>query len=341
MFNKLKDSVVVVTGASSGIGRATSLRLAEKGAYVVAGARRKGALETLAQQCHQRGTAAIPVVTDVTEEEDVERLAGKAVEHFGRIDAWINNAAVSLFARFEEAPPEAYRRVLETNLFGYISGARAAIRYFREQGDGTLINVSSMLGEGGSPYVSAYVTSKFGINGLSMCLRQELKDTDIDVCVVMPASIDTPLFQQAANYTGRAVKPMNPVFEPDKVAKTIAKLIKRPQDMVYVGNPGRMMGTLRKVSPTAYENAMARQVEKDHFQDEAAPPRSGNLFEPQEHWGRVDGGWGGKKGLWDNGAAKVAAAGLMVALPAMAWAMWPQKTTALRKVRALLPGVPS
>ncbi len=339
MFNKLKDRVVVVTGASSGIGRATALRLAEKKAYVVAGARRRGALESLAQQCHQRGTAAIPVVTDVTDEEAVERLAGKALEHFGHIDAWINNAAVGLFARFEEAPPEAFRRVLETNLFGYVHGARAALRYFRDQGYGTLINVSSMLGQGGAPYESAYVTSKFGINGLSMCLRQELKGTDINVSVVMPASVDTPLFQQAANYTGRVVKPIDPVFDPDKVAKTIVKLVKRPRDMVYVGNAGRMMGALRKVSPRVYESAMVRQVEKDHFQDEAAPPRSGNLFEPQEQWGRVDGGWANGRGLLKNGAAKVAVAGLLMALPAMAYAMWPSKTArTVSKVRALLPG---
>ncbi len=339
MFNRLKDNVVVITGASSGIGRATALRLADKGAYVVAAARRERALETLAGECEQRGTPALPVVCDVTDEDAVEDLADEALSHFGRVDAWVNNAAVSLFARFEEAPSDAYRQVIETNLFGYIHGARAAIRCFREQGYGNLVNVSSMLSRGGSPYVSAYAASKYAVNGLSRSLRQELTDSDIEVSVVMPASIDTPLFQQAANYTGRAVKPMDPVYAPEKVAHTITKVIKKPKPLTYVGNAGRMMGMLNNVSPPSYDKAMARQVENDHFQELPAPPQEGNLYEPQDHWARVDGGWGGKTGLLSNGTAKVAMAGLAMALPAMAYAWWSNGgASKLNKVRALLPG---
>ena len=340
MFNSLKDNVVVITGASSGIGRATALMLAEKDVRVVAAARRREALESLARETEQRGQQALAVPTDVTDPEAVEALAQTAIDHYGRIDAWVNNAAVSLFARFEEAPPEAYRQVIETNLFGYIHGARAAIRRFREQGDeGTLINVSSMLARGGSPYVSAYAASKFAVNGLSMSLRQELQDSDIDVSVVMPASIDTPLFQQAANYTGRAVKPMDPVYAPEKVARTIKKMIKRPKNTVYVGNAGRMMGTLNKVAPKTYDKAMARQVERDHFEDLPAADDDGNLFEPRDHWARVDGGWDGKKSFFNNGAAKVALAGVAMAVPAMAWAYFSSDDTEpVDRLRSLLPG---
>lgn len=335
MFNGLKDSVVVVTGASSGIGRATALLLAKKGAYVVAAARRRQALQSLVQECEELGTPALAVPTDVTDEEAVQFLADQALERFGHIDAWINNAGVSLFARFEEAPSDAFRQVLETNLFGYIHGARSAIRCFRQQGYGTLINVSSMLARGGSPYVSAYVTSKYGVNGLSLSLRQELQDTDINVCVVMPASIDTPLFQQAANYTGRAVKPMEPIYNPEKVSKAIVKLMRRPTDLVYVGHAGRMMGTLNKISSKTYEKVMARQVERDHFEDLPAPDRDGNLFEPQDRWARVDGGWNGTT----NGAAKVVAAGLMLTLPAAAWMWWSSRSSKTgRTLLRLLPG---
>lgn len=338
MFESLEDHVVVITGASSGIGRATALELADRGVHVVAAARRQHALESLAGECEQRGTRAIPVPTDVTDEEAVDDLADEALGRYGRIDAWINNAAVSLFARFEEAPTDAFRQVVETNLFGYVHGARSAIRAFREQGYGNLINVSSMVSKGGQAYTSAYAASKSAINGLSTSLRQELEDTDIDVSVVMPASIDTPLFQQAANYTGRAVKPMDPVYAPEKVASALVKCLKRPRPLTYVGNAGRMMGALNKVSPRSYEKTMARQVESDHFQDLPAPPQEGNLFDPQDHWARVDGGWGGQKGVANSGAAKVALAGVALAVPAAAYA-WASSgdSSPLDRVRSLLP----
>ena len=337
MFNKLKDSVVVVTGASSGIGRATAMTLAKKGAHVVAAARRVEALDELARDCEGFKGDVLVVPTDVTDEDAVEHLADQALEHFGKIDAWVNNAAVTLFAQFEEAPRDAYRRVLETNLFGYIYGARAAIRAFREQGYGNLINVSSMVTRGGSPYISAYVTSKYGVNGLTKCLRQELQDTDIDVCLVMPASIDTPLFQQAANYTGRAVKPMDPVYDPRKVSDCIVDLIKSPEDETYVGNAGRALGALHKISSKTYEKTMARQVPKKHFRELPAAPNNGNLFEPQNHWARVDGGWNGKRGITKNGAAKVATAGLMLAIPAAAWVWWNNGGQSKSWVQKLMP----
>jgi NAD(P)-dependent dehydrogenase (short-subunit alcohol dehydrogenase family) len=133
MAQKIRDSVVVITGASGGIGRATALVLAGRGAAVVLAARRQQPLYELAGECEERGGRALAVPTDVTDEEAVRRLAQQAVEQFGRIDTWVNNAAVTLFGRIEETPYEAYRRVIETNLFGYIHGARVVIPYFREQ----------------------------------------------------------------------------------------------------------------------------------------------------------------------------------------------------------------
>src|SRR5205814_6243190 len=142
----------------------------------------------------------------------------------------VNTAAVTLFGRLEETPSEPYRRVIETNLFGYVHGSRAVLPYFREQGSGVLINVASVVGKLGQPYTSAYVASKFGIVGLSECLRQELRDAkDIHVCTILAPSTDTPLFQQAANYTGRAVKPLSPLHEPEEVAQTIVHCAERPQ----------------------------------------------------------------------------------------------------------------
>jgi NAD(P)-dependent dehydrogenase (short-subunit alcohol dehydrogenase family) len=210
MSRKLRDSVVVITGASTGIGRATALAFARQGAHVALASRREDALERTAQECRSFGARALVVPTDVTDEAAVEQAAQNAFQEFGRLDVWVNNAAVTAFGRFEETPPEVYRKVIETNLFGYVHGARAALPYFREQGSGTLINVSSVVGVAGIPYVNSYVTSKFAIRGFSESLREEMADEPINVCTILPSSIDTPLFQQGANFMGWGSKPLPP-----------------------------------------------------------------------------------------------------------------------------------
>jgi short-subunit dehydrogenase len=286
------DTVVVITGASSGIGRATALAFARRGAKLVLAARRAEVLEEVAEECNRYGGEAVAVPTDVTSEDAVDALARRAVERFGRIDVWVNNAAVTLFGRIEQAPSAAYRRVIETNLFGCVHGARAAMQAFRAQGNGVLVNVASQLGKVGSPYVSAYVASKFAIVGLSESLREEALDTKgIRVSTVLPASIDTPLFQHAANYTGRAVKPMDPIYDPGDVADAIVRCAERPAREVMVGAAGRVLTALRRVTPAAAERVMARQVDRDHFQKRPAAATDGNLFAPVAFGTGVSGGW--------------------------------------------------
>jgi short-subunit dehydrogenase len=292
MPQPIRDSVVVITGASSGIGRAAARMFAEQGATVVLAARRADALEEAAAECRNAGATALVFPLDVRHEDEVRALCKKTLETFGRIDVWVNNAAVALFGRFEEVPPDVYDNVIQTNLFGYIYGARAALPVFREQGHGVLINVASMVSYVGQPYTSAYVASKHAIRGLGECLRMELIDErDMHVCTVLPATIDTPLFHHAGNYTGRAAKGMEPIYSAERVAATILDLAKKPMREAFVGNSGRMVARLHAIAPRLTERLMARMVERNHLRDTPAQNTQGNILEPMAQWTGVSGNW--------------------------------------------------
>jgi short-subunit dehydrogenase len=294
MPRAIENSVIVITGASSGIGQATAFEFARQKATLLLAARRESVLHEVAMECDRLGGTAIAVPTDVTQEDQVQALARRAIETFGRLDVWVNNAAVSLFARFEEAPSDLYRQVIETNLFGYIHGARAAMPLFREQGYGILINVASVVGIAPQPYTSAYTITKFGIRGLSSSLRMELNldhASNIHVCTVLPATIDTPIFQHAANLTGRKVKAMDPVYAAEDVADTIVGLVKRPQREVVVGAAGYPLIAQATLTPDMFEQTFARQVDENHLEKTPAASTKGNLFEPMMVYNRISGGW--------------------------------------------------
>jgi NAD(P)-dependent dehydrogenase (short-subunit alcohol dehydrogenase family) len=303
---------VVITGASSGIGRATALEFARRGAALVLAARGEDGLKTAADECRRLGAEVLAIPTDVTDEDAVRRLAQQAVAHFGRIDTWVNDAAVTLFGSVENAPMEDFRRVVETNLYGYVHGARAVLPVFRAQGEGVLINVSSVVGRVGQPYTSAYTASKHAVRALSMSLRQELwldGVRGVHVCTVMPGVIDTPLFQHAANYTGRAVRAVPPVYTAERVARTIVRLARRPRREVYVGPAARVMAWRRLRRPASTERQMARLTDKAHLsRKRTAKPTSGNLYRPLPV--SLAGGW--------HGAVRTAARRIVMATGAAA-----------------------
>ena len=302
MTKSFRDQVVVITGASSGIGRATALEFAREGSRLVLAARSRENLQRTAEKCRKSGAEVLVVPTDVSQENEVQNLAKRAVERFGHIDVWINNAGVGLFSQFERAPEEEYRQVIETNLFGAIYGARAALPHFRRGNSGTLINVSSQLAFGGSAYSSAYAISKYGMRALSDTLRKELIDTGIRVCTVYPASTDTPFFQHAANYMGREVKPLGAVSDVRDVSTAIVRLVRHPKPDTLIGRSGYVIEPLHWIAPRAHARLVRKKTERDHFQDKPAQPRQGNLFEPS--------GFAAEKGGWKSSGMVSTVAGV-------------------------------
>jgi NAD(P)-dependent dehydrogenase (short-subunit alcohol dehydrogenase family) len=294
MARDLRGAAVVVTGASSGIGRATALRFARAGARVALAARGGAALREVEGEITALGAEALSVECDVTDEEAVEALARRAEERFGRIDVWVNDAGVYEMGRFEDLPDEVFRRVLDVNFFGVVNGARAALRRFRRQGTGTLVNVASIDGKVPAPYGSAYAASKHAVVAFSGALRQELLldgARGVHVCTVLPATIDTPLFQHGANYTGYQVKALPPVYAPGRVARVIVDLARRPRREALVGTSAHVFAALFKVAPGLVERFFARTVHRQHLRHRhASADTPGNAFATQGPHGE-SGGW--------------------------------------------------
>ena len=284
--------VVVITGASSGIGRATAHAFAEQGARVVLAARSASTLQEVAQECRDRGAEVLVVVTDVSDEGQVQDLARAAVEKFGRIDAWVGAASVFSYGTFLQTPPEVFRQVLETNLFGQVHGARAVLPGFCDQGSGVLVLVASLYSKITSPYLSPYITSKFGLLGLAEVLRQETREAPgVSVCAVLPATIDTPIYQHAANYTGRRVHPLPPVVDPRRVARAIVQTVRRPRPVTVVGQVQRLAVPAHVAVPRLYDLAVGRVMDLVALREGSVPDTPGTVFQPRPATNQVQGQW--------------------------------------------------
>jgi short-subunit dehydrogenase len=277
----LEGPAVVITGASSGIGRATAHELARRGARLVLAARDATALDDVARECQELGGTASSLATDVTDATAVRALADHAIERFGHIDVWINNVGVGAVGRFEDTPLEAHRRVIESNLVGHLHGSHVALSHFRRRHRGMLINMISLGGWLAAPYAAAYTASKFGLRGLGQSLRAELVDEpDIHVCDVYPAFVDTPgVTQHGANYTGHRLKPFPPLLRPETVAKRIVSLLQRPRATLPVGSVAYFARYTQNAAPELRARRMKRLIDRaiEHAPDAAID--DGNLFE--------------------------------------------------------------
>ena len=303
----IDEAVVVITGASSGIGRVTARTFADRGARVVLAARSESSLREAADECEAAGGQALPVVTDVTESEAVQELARRAIERFGHVDVWVNNAASMVFGKFTTIPEEVHRHIIDTNLVGQIRGARAILPHFEERQRGVLINVASLYAKLSSPYVSAYVTSKYAVRGFSEVIREEVEeDGDIHVVTVLPASVDTPIFRHAANYTGRKPKPVPPVSDPRRVARAIVRSAERPRRQRVVGQGGRLMSWGHALFPPLYDVLVPAVMDMVGLRNEPAEDSPGNVFEPMSDLNQTTGGWRRRRKRFVRAAAPVA-----------------------------------
>lgn len=291
MKKSLRGKVVVITGASSGIGRAAAILFAERGASVVLAARSEETLAEVVAACERLGAGAIAVPTDVGDADAVRALAQEAVTRFGRIDVWVNDAGVSMIGTIEQTPPEAYRRLIEINVLGVMHGATAVLPYFRAQGEGVIINVSSILGVVGSAYVGAYAASKAAIRVFSQALREELRGTKIRVSTLLPPMVDTPIFQHSANFTGRVVEPVPPNYPTERLARAIVRLAERPAAERSVGLVGYAVTLGGQLLPGLAVPVMSRVFGIRAIQRQEAPPTNGNLFEAMPSLDRISGGW--------------------------------------------------
>ena len=291
MPQAIEKQVIVITGASSGIGLATAREAARRGAKVVLAARNAADLTREAAEIARESGEALAVPTDVADFEQVRALADRTVERYGRIDTWVNNAAVSAYAPFAEQPLEDIRRVLEVNFMGQVHGAKAALPHLERSG-GALICVGSTLSDRGVPYQGAYCASKHAIKGWLDALRVELDQAGagVRVTLVKPSSIDTPLFNKAKTQLGVMPQPIPPVYEPELAAEAILRAAEGDERDLFVGGAGKLLSVAERLSPKlvdVHQRLQGFESQKTDWPKGAEAPS--NLYEPLEHDGGVRG----------------------------------------------------
>lgn len=290
----LQQQVVVITGATSGIGLATARRAAERGARVVLCSRNESELKQTASQIEQAGGTARWVVADVANPEDVERLAATAIEEFGSLDTWVNNAGVSFYGRLTEVAIEDMRQLFEVNFWGTVYGARAAVARLRQNG-GALINLGSIVSDRAIPLQGAYSASKHAVKGFTDALRMELEEekAPISVTLIKPSAIDTPYFEHAKNYMDVQPKPPAPVYAPEVVANAVLRAAEHPVRDITIGGGGRFITAMGTALPRLTDFYMERAMFSAQRSNVPTEKRAGNLYHPSGEENAERGGYAG------------------------------------------------
>ena len=291
----LNEQVIVITGGSSGIGLATALLAAEEGARLVLGSRNGDILTEICEHIIRKGGAAVCSAGDVGDRAFVELLSGLALDRFGRIDTWVNNAGVSIYGRLTEVTEEDHRRLFETNFWGVVHGSLVAIPHLMKS-RGTLINVGSEVSDAVVPLQGMYAASKHAVKGFTDSLRVELKHDEVPVTVtlIQPGATDTPFPQHARNYMDREPALPTPLDDPQDVAEAILEAATEGKRQVRVSAPAKLNSFLARVAPRLGDRMAVRQMDRQQYSE---PPRDplGTLYTPGSE-GRVYGTGGPRAG---------------------------------------------
>jgi len=287
MIRKLSGTTVVITGATSGIGRETAREFARAGSKVVLAGRRRERLEELAEEINSAGGDALPVPADVADQAQVDNLIAKAIERFGRIDVLVNNAGVAISARFQEMPLDDFRRLMDVNFWGAVYACRATVPQMRKQGGGgVILNISSIFGKRGMPFETAYCASKFALAGFSESLRVELMSEGIDVCTIFPGAVETEIFDAAANSTGFELPEYIPRFPARQMARLIVQTARFPQPEVVAALDAQAINIAKTFAPALVDFALGWSVPFiegiQRGRQSGKQQSSGNLYHPQD-----------------------------------------------------------
>lgn len=293
-LKRLSEQVIVITGASSGIGLVTARLAAKRGARVVLNARNEEALRQVTDEINTDGGEAIYVVGDVGKFDEVEKIADGAIQRFGGFDTWVNNAGVSIYGPVLDQSLEDHKRLFETNYWGVVHGSMVACAHLNSRG-GALINVGSVLSDVAIPIQGTYCATKHAVKGYTDALRLELEEecAPISITLVKPSTIDTPYTRHAKNLM--SVEPQNPppVYAPDLVAEAILHCAEHPERDLYVGGGGKMLAEASHVVPRLTDKMLETMMFDMQQSDRPKPPaRQDSLYAPIED-GEERGGYPG------------------------------------------------
>lgn len=284
---------VLITGASSGIGRATAHLLADQGIRLVLAARSPEALEQTRQECVARGAAGVLVVpTDVADAAAVEQLFTRATGELGTVDGVVHAAAVLAYGRFVDVPRDVFDRTLATNVTGTANVAREALHTFQAQGGGSLVVLGSVLSKMAAPFMSPYGTSKWAVQGLVRTLQIEARQMPgIEVSLVSPGGVNTPIYDQAGSYTGHPGHPPPPVYSPERVARQVVHALDHPERDANVGFANHLMVLGFRALPGVYDRLVGPLMRLLGQGRARVDDHPGNVHEPVPHLEEVRGRW--------------------------------------------------
>ncbi|MFC4401639.1 SDR family oxidoreductase [Gracilibacillus xinjiangensis] len=282
-LKNLRDQVIVITGASSGIGLVTARMAAEKGAKLVVAARNEESLKELVNELQGKGHSAIMVKADVGIEEDVKKIADAALKEFGRFDTWINNAGVTIYGYAMDISTEDMKRLFDTNYWGVVYGSKEAVKYFKDREvPGALINVGSIFGDRGTLIQSAYAPSKFAVHGWTESLRMELEKENLPISVTLihPGRIDTPYNEHATSYLDLQPVHRGMIYPPEAVAEAILYAAEHPKRDMYIGLQAKAVQFIGANLPRLTDKLMERFIPPTQYDPNrpSKPREESNLY---------------------------------------------------------------